>query len=115
MNPPRKRNYSDQADASGMTPRARLDSVNAAIKALEYRKMKGELVEREQVEAGHAEMREIVRNDIIGSLPLRLATELGNRQLTPAEVRAVVLVAVRDMIQGWNKAGIPTPEGSDEN
>ena len=68
---------------------------------------RGELVEIAEVERGHVEMREIIRNDLIGTLPLRLAGQLAGKVRTPAEIRAIVLDAVRDMIRGWHKAGIP--------
>jgi hypothetical protein len=89
----------------------------AALAAAQRRKIereervrRGDLVELADVEAGHAEMREVIRSDLIGALPLRLANELSGRAaMQPHEVRATVLAAVRDMIRGWAQADIPTP------
>ena len=95
------------ANLAGMAPRTKLDAVRAMHALLDYKTRLGQLLEAADVEAGHAEMREIIRNDLIGSLPLRLATELSGRVFQPAEVRAIVLGVVRDVIRGWQKAGIP--------
>ncbi len=95
------------AGLAAMRPRDRLDAIHAMQAMLDYKVRQGELVEKAAVEAGHAEMREIVRNDLIGTLPLRLAGDLSGRAHTPAEVRARVLAVVRDIIRGWTKAGIP--------
>ena len=92
---------------SELRPRDRLDAIHAMQALLDYRQRQGELVEIAEVEAGHAEMREIIRNDLIGTLPLRLAGQLAGKVRQPAEVRAVVLESIRDMIRGWVKAGIP--------
>lgn len=95
------------ADLAALRPRERLDAIHAMQALLDLKVRKGELVEKSEVEAGHAEMRELIRNDLVGSLPMRLAGELSGRALDPAQVRAVVLNAVRDMIRGWAKADVP--------
>lgn len=101
---------SGSENLADLTPRARLDAIHAMQALLEYKVRKGQLLERADVEAGHAEMREIIRNDLVGSLPLRLANELSGRKHTPAQVRAIALAAVREMVRGWNKAGMPVDE-----
>jgi hypothetical protein len=90
-----------------LTPRARLDAIHAMQSLLDLKVRQGQLVEKAQIEAGHAEMREIIRNDLIGTLPLRLANELSGQVFSAAQVRATVLTAVRDVIRGWAKAGMP--------
>jgi hypothetical protein len=77
---------------------------------LDYKERQGQLVEKGTVEAGHAEAQELIRNDLVGTLPLRLAGELSGRTFHPAEVRVIVLKAVREIIRGWSKAGIPAGE-----
>jgi hypothetical protein len=100
---------------AGLQPRARLDAIRAMQCLLDLKARQGQVVEKAQVEAGHAEMREVIRSDLIGALPLRLANELSGRTaMQPHEVRAVVLAAIRDMIRGWAQADIPTPEESDD-
>lgn len=94
-----------------MRPRERLDAIHAMQALLDYRVRQGQLVEIAEVEAGHAEARELIRNDLIGTLPLRLAGELSGRVFDPAGVRTVVLAAVREIIRGWSKAGIPAEDG----
>ena len=64
-----------------------------------------------EVEAGHAEMREVIRADLLGTLPLRLAGELADRKLKSAAVREIVLTAIRDVLRTWHQAGAPVPEG----
>lgn len=92
---------------AALRPRERLDAIHAMQAMLDLQVRKGELVEKSEVEAGHAEMRELIRNDLVGSLPLRLAGELSGRVFAPAQVRAIVLAGVRDMIRGWAKADVP--------
>ena len=96
---------------SSLRPRERLDAIHAMQALLDFRVRQGQLVEADAVETGHAEMREVIRNDLIGTLPLRLASELSGRTFTPQEVRAIVLTAVRDTIRSWGKGGVPIPEG----
>lgn len=93
----------------GYTPRERLDHIHSLIKHQQYLKEQGRLVDIEQVEAGHAEMREVIRSDLLGTLPLRVAELLADK-IPAQEVRGIVLGAVREIINGWNKAGLPTPE-----
>ena len=96
---------------SGLTPRERLDSIHAHQALLDLRQRQGELVERAEIEAGNAEMREVIRSDLLGTLPLRVASALAGRTRTAAEIRAVVLVAVREILASWHQAGTPVPEG----
>lgn len=78
----------------------------------EIRVRRGELVEQSEVEAGHAEMREVLRSDLLGVLPTRLAEELSNKPgMTPQQVREAVLRQVRDMLAVWSKAGMPAQNG----
>ncbi len=89
------------------TERAKLAAAQRRRIETAERVRRGELVEKSAVEAGHAEMREIIRNDLIGTLPLRLASGLAGRSWSAAEVRAAVLAAVREIIQSWAKGSIP--------
>lgn len=100
------------ANLADMRPRERLDAIHAMQALLDYKVRQGQLVEIAEVEAGHAEARELIRNDLIGTLPMRLAGEFGGKTLTQAEVRVVVLTAVREIIRGWNKAGIPAGDAT---
>jgi hypothetical protein len=100
-----------EKELADLTPRARLDAVHAMQAYLDWQVRRGELVERSEIDAGHAEMRELIRSDLLGTLPLRLAGDLGNRKRTPAAVREAVLVAIREQIRTWAKAGAPMPEG----
>ena len=96
---------------AGLTPRERLDSIHAHQALLDLRQRQGELVERAEIDAGNAEMREVIRSDLLGTLPLRVASALAGRSRTAAEIRAVVLVAVREILEAWHQAGTPVPEG----
>ncbi len=94
----------------GYTPRERLDAIHAMQAQQEYRLRQGQLVERTEVEAGHAEMREVVRSDLLGTLPLRVADALAGKKMDAQGVRETVLKAVREILSAWHKAGIPSPE-----
>ena len=96
---------------AGLSPRERLDAIHAHQALLDLRQRQGELVERSEIEAGHAEMREVIRSDLLGTLPLRLASKMSGKTHTPAEVRAAVLEAVREILKTWHQAGTPVPEG----
>ena len=96
---------------AGLTPRERLDAIHAHQALLDLRQRQGELVERAQIDAGNSEMREVIRSDLLGTLPLRVASALAGRSRTAAEIRAVVRVAVREILVAWHQAGPPVPEG----
>ena len=106
----RSRIYRIARDENDMTPRQRLDSLKADAQALANRIREGELCERTDVEAAHAEMREVLRSDLLGALPLRLAGELADRKQSAPQVRAVVLRAVNAMVASWSDAGVPVPD-----
>lgn len=95
---------------AGLSPRERLDTIHAHQALLDLRVRQGELVERSEVEAGHAEMREVVRSDLLGTLPLRLASRMADKAYTSTEIRAIVLDAVREILKTWHQAGTPVPE-----
>lgn len=99
-------------DGQGYTPRERLDAINAAIRQQEYMVRKGQLLEVAQVEAGNADMREVIRADLLGTLPLRLAAELAGKTLDAAGVRALALGVVRELLTNWHKAGANVEEGA---
>jgi hypothetical protein len=98
---------------AGLTPRERLDAIHAHQALLDLRQRQGELVEIGEVEAGHAEMREIIRADLLGTLPLRLAARLAERKQGSARVRETVLDVVREILKTWHQAGAPVPDGDE--
>lgn len=110
LNPRGKGLYAIARDTEGMTPKQRLDSLKADAQELENKVRRGELLERDEVERAHAEMREVLRSDLVGALPLRLAGELSGRKMNPQSIRAAVLAAVSDMLKSWGDADIPTPQ-----
>jgi hypothetical protein len=102
--------YRGARDNEGLTPRQRLDALKADLASLDLAKQRGELVSLAEVEAGHAEMREVVRSDLLGVLPLKLGALLAGKSMEAREVREVVLGAVRDVLQSWAAGGVPVPE-----
>ncbi len=104
--------YRGARDDEGLTPRQRLDALKADLAAIELQKAHGELVLVSEVDAGHAEMRDVIRSDLLGTLPLRIAGQLAGRgPLDAREIREAVLVAVREIIAGWAAGGLPVPAG----
>lgn len=101
--------YRGARDDEGLTPRQRLDALKADLASLDLAKQRGELVNRADVEAGHAEMREVIRADLLGTLPLRVSLALADKALPAREVRAVVLDAVREVLASWHAGGLPVP------
>ena len=95
---------------AALTPRQRLDSIHAMQAHLDYQTRRGELVELREVEAAHAEMREVIKSDLLGALPLRLVALLSGRTPSAYEIRSAALKAVNEMLRRWHKASIPTPE-----
>lgn len=93
-----------------MTPRERLDHIRGLQALQEYKIRQKELLVATDVEAGHAEMREVIRADLLGTLPLRVSLALADKALPAREVRAVVLDAVRDVLASWRAGGMPAPE-----
>lgn len=87
----------------------RLDAAKAEAQEMQNRVRAGELVERAEVEAAHAEMREVLRGGL-ASLALRLAGDLAGRKQSAPAVRAVVQTAIADMVRGWSDAEIPVPD-----
>jgi hypothetical protein len=83
--------------------------LKADMQDMENRVRRGELIDRAEVDAGRAEAQEIIRSDLLGTLPLRIAALLAGK-VEAVEARQVVITAVREMLSGWHKAGIPTPE-----
>jgi hypothetical protein len=92
---------------AGLTPKQFLETVHGQQALLDYKVRKGELVEKSVVEAGHAEMREIIRADLFGAVPLRLANELGGKKLDAAQVRELVIRILSEVLRGWEKTGMP--------
>jgi hypothetical protein len=89
----------------GYTAREQLDRITAAMKQQEYMVRKGQLLEVAQVEAGNADLREVIRADLLGTLPLRLASDLAGKKLDAPKVRALVLNVIRELLTNWHKAG----------
>ena len=112
VNPRGKGMYAVVRDDEGLTPRQRWEKLKGDAQDLENQKRRGELLERREVEKAHAEMVEVLRSDLVGALPLRLAGEMSGRKMTPQEVRAAVLAAVNDMLASWTDAEIPVPAPS---
>lgn len=102
------------AQLAAITPRQRLDSIHALQAYLDYQTRRGELVELREVEAGHAEMREVIKADLLGALPLRMAALMAGKKLQAHEVRSTALKAVNEMLRRWHKASIPVPEVKDK-
>lgn len=93
-------------DTDGFTPRERLDHVRALQVHQEYLVRKGQLVEIERVRAGHAEMQEVIRADLLGTLVQRLVAEFADKPTMSAQgVREVALNVVRELLSSWHKAG----------
>lgn len=104
------RKYRVDRDDEGLTPRQRLDALKADLAALELAKQRGDLVPRADVAAGHSEMREMVRKDMLGTLPLKLGFALADKAIPAREVREVALGIVREVLRGWAAGGVPVPE-----
>lgn len=102
-----------EEELADMTPRSALDAVHAMQANVELRKKRGELYEKDEIDKTHAEMVEVMRRDLLGTLPLRLSRMLSSRKLTPAQVRVLALEAINETIAGWRASEFPTPEAKD--
>ena len=70
----------------------------------------GDAIPREDVEAADREAAEIIRSDLGFGLPSTLATQLSGKVFTPAQVKDIVVDAVREMVGRWHKGGQTTKE-----
>jgi len=99
---------------TGLTPREEYYKIQTQRNALELAKERKLLVALSEVEAAHAEMREVIKADLLGALPLRMAALMAGKKLQAHEVRSTALKAVNEMLRRWHKASIPTPEVKDK-
>ena len=87
----------------GLTPKQRLDTANARLRELEYRREEEKWQTREEAEAIAQETAEIIQGDLYGTVPLALAGKLSGRVFTPAEVRQIVRAEMDGVIREWVK------------
>jgi hypothetical protein len=103
--------YSIARFDNGLTPKQRLDTANARLRELEYKREVEKWRTREEAEAIDQETAEIIQGDLYVTLPLSLAGKLSGRSFTPAEVIQVTRAEVDGLVRQWIK-GERVPESS---
>jgi len=93
--------YSIARFKDGLTPKQRLDTANAQLRELEFKRETEHWQTREAAEQAAQETAEIIQSDLYATLPLSLAGKLSGRVFTPAEVRQVIRDAVDLMVRSW--------------
>ena len=95
--------YSIARFEDGLTPKQRLDTANAQLRELEFRRETEKWQTKEEAERIAQETAEIIQADLYGALPLSLAGKLSGKVFTPTEVRQVVRAECDLMVRQWVK------------
>ncbi len=95
--------YQGYRDASGQTPRQRLDAARAEAVEFENRRKRENWQTREEAEAVAQETASIISGDLYSTIPLALAGKLAGKVFTPAEVRNIVRAEVDAAVRSWIK------------
>lgn len=98
------------AEINAMRPREALDAIHAMQAWVEYHTTQGQLMSRSEVESREKAQVEVFRNDLLGTLPARLAGTFAGKAVGYADAMHLVRAEVRLMILAWSQGGASVPE-----
>ena len=91
-------------DSEGMTPRQRLDTARAKIAEIELAEKRGELVAKSEIDRKLAADAEVVKSDLLHTLPQSIAGHAIALKCDQSALREVAKKCVIEIMQQWQKS-----------